>query len=265
MKRPRLTMNLCNLPSWAIASRGFNENPRPIVIQGVRGAHRQLFLRLDAQEDPALRGAAFHDYMDVAFQLHQWKGEESELGRRSLRNSYLRFLRGWMFDANSMEGAVLKGWVESRFGIPPTFHREPIDDIHSDAYSRYTIDRMNGMARTNSIQAQLDVLYEFTQYELARRNPDSFSFTLFRGVHDFSEHRVLENLSKDRCILLLNNLNSFTRDFERAWEFGSRVLEAIVPAQKIFFRADLLPLLRLKGEEEVIVIGGEYEVRVRTS
>jgi len=30
---------------------------------------------------------------------------------------------GWMFNSNGFEGAVLKGWVESRFGIIPNFIR----------------------------------------------------------------------------------------------------------------------------------------------
>jgi NAD+--dinitrogen-reductase ADP-D-ribosyltransferase len=264
MKPPRVTMNLCNLPPWVVASCRFNGNPRPLEIQGVRRAHRHLFRLLDELDDPVARGRQFHDYMDVAFQLHQWRNGTTDLARRSLKNSYLRFLRGWMFDSNSMEGAVLKGWVESRFGIPPTFHREPIEDIQEEGYFRYTLDRMKGTARTNSIQAQLDVLYEFSQYELGRRHPGVTGFTLYRGIHDFSEHRVLSRPGKDRCVLRLNNLNSFTADFEKAWEFGTRVLETVVPPQKIFFRADLLPLSLPKGEEEAMVIGGDYEVRVRT-
>ena len=33
--------------------------------------------------------------------------------------SYLKLLQGWGLDSNSAAGAVLKGWVESRFGIVP--------------------------------------------------------------------------------------------------------------------------------------------------
>jgi NAD+--dinitrogen-reductase ADP-D-ribosyltransferase len=60
----------------------------------------------------------------------------------------------------------------------------------------------------------------------------------------------------------LNNLNSFTDDFERAWEFGSKVLQAQVPLTKVFFMGGLLPRSLFKGESEVLVIGGEYEVKV---
>jgi NAD+--dinitrogen-reductase ADP-D-ribosyltransferase len=258
-----LTMNLCNLPPWVIGAPGFNENPKPIEIQGVRRAHRQLFERLPAMADPAARAKAFLDHMDVAFQLHQWEAETSALGRKSLKNSYLRFLRGWMFDSNALEGAVLKGWVESRIGLPPTFHKEAIEDVHSEAYARYLADRMRGSARTSAIQAQLDLLYEFVQEELRLRGEPAVA-TLFRGIHDFSEHRIIEQGERHRMRLRLNNLNSFTSDFERAFEFGNRVLEVRVPACKVFFRADLLPGALLKGEEEVMVIGGDFDVVVRT-
>jgi NAD+--dinitrogen-reductase ADP-D-ribosyltransferase len=257
-------MNLCNLPPWAIASRHFNRHPQPLEIQGVRRANRLLFERLDALDDPSARGALFHDYMDVTFQLHQWEQETSPHSRKSLKNSYLRFLRGWMFESNSLEGAVLKGWVESRLGLPPTFHRVPIDDIHSEAYFLYSVDRMKGSARTSALNAQFDVLYEYVQCELRRRLPAFSHLTLFRGIHDFAEHRILEEMGKNFYLLRLNNLNSFTTDFERAWEFGTRVLRAEVPLPKIFFRGDYLPSSLLKGEGEVMVIGGEYEVKVLT-
>jgi NAD+---dinitrogen-reductase ADP-D-ribosyltransferase len=255
--------NLCSLPPWAIASRHFNRHPQPLEIQGVRQANRLLFERLDLLEDPAVRGMIFHDYMNVRFQLHQWQRESSAGSRKSLKNSYLRFLKGWMFDSNAAEGAVLKGWVESRLGLPPIFHRQPISDVHGEPYQSFQIDRMLGAARTSAIFAQLDLLYEFVQYELTRRETPQH-LTLFRGIHDFAEHRVIEQIDRRHYLLRLNNLNSFTSDFERAWEFGNRVLKTAVPRQKIFFRGDLLPSALLKGEEEALVIGGEYEVEVLT-
>jgi NAD+--dinitrogen-reductase ADP-D-ribosyltransferase len=258
------SFNLCNLPPWAIASRHFNHHPQRLEIQGVRQANRRLFEHLDGLDDAAERGVYFHDYMDVTFQLHQWAGETTASARKSLKNSYLRFLRGWMFDANSREGAVFKGWVESRFGLPPTFHRETIRDIHGEAYFRYLVDRMQGSARTSAINSQLDVLFEFVQYELARRHPERTHFTLYRGINDLDEHLILEELGRHRYLLRFNNLNSFTDDFERAWEFGNKVLRAEVPLVKITFRGNLLPTSLLHGEGELLVIGGEYEVQVLT-
>lgn len=257
-------MNLCTLPPWAIASRHFQHHPKPLEIQGVRQANRLLFHRLEGLATPDERAALFHDYMDVTFQLHQWEREASPRSRKSLKNSYLRFLRGWMFDSNSLEGAVLKGWVESRLGLPPTFHRVPIEDIHSEAYFLYTVDRMKGAARTSAINAQLDVLFEFVQGELSRSFPQMTHITLFRGINDFSEHRILETFGRNRHLMRLNNLNSFTTDFERAWEFGSRVIRVEVPLSKVFYKCGILPTSLLRGEEEVLVLGGEYELEVLT-
>ena len=119
------------------------------------------------------------------------------------------------------------------------------------------------MARTNAIFSQLDLLYEFVQHELKTRDPKRAHVTLYRGIYDIEEHDILQRLDKDRIVLRLNNLNSFTRDFERAWEFGTLVLEAQVPIPKIFFDGSFLHVSILQGEEEVLVIGGVYEVRLR--
>jgi len=230
----------------------------------VRHNGRPLFEKLDRIAVSEERGLQFHDFMDVRYQLHQWQREETRNSRKSLKNSYLRFLRGWQFDSNSIEGAVLKGWVESRLGLGPTFHREPISDIHTEAYFRYTIDRMKGSKRTSAILPQLDLLYEYVQYELLIRFPGRTHHKLWRGVYDLEEHQVIEQADKKNYVMRLNNLNSFTDDFERAWEFGSRVLEAEVPLTKIFFMGGILPKSLLKGEAEVMVIGGEFEIKVLT-
>ena len=60
----------------------------------------------------------------------------------------------------------------------------------------------------------------------------------------------------------MNSLSSFTRERERAWEFGSTVFEAQVPVPRVFFASELLPHGILKGEREVLVIGGELRVKV---
>lgn len=258
------TINRCNLPPWAIASRHFNDNPQRIVIQGARADNERLFQHLAKLRTPEERGHYFHDYMDVKFQLHQWQREESRSSRKSLKNSYLRFLRGWLFDSNSPEGAVLKSWVESRFGLPPTFHHVPIDGPESESYLRYAHDRMKGSARTSAIFLQCDLLYEFVQYELRLRHADTKHLTLYRGIYDFCEQRIVHQQDRKRYVLQLNNLNSFTADFERAWEFGNRVLKTEVPLVKILFGSGLLPKALLQGEDELLVIGGEYEVEVLT-
>jgi NAD+--dinitrogen-reductase ADP-D-ribosyltransferase len=259
-----LPVNRCDLPPWVIASPHFNRNPRPIQIQGVRRAHRSFFARLERLASPAARARCFRDYVDLLFLPAKWWRETTPLGRRSLRNNYLRFLRGWMLDASSAEGAVLKGWVESRFGLPPVFHAGRIEGIDSREYLLYLAERMRESARTNAVEAQFDLLYEFVQYELRRRYPGALSFILYRGIRNLADYRIRENPAGDGTVVLLNNLNSFSSRLEHAWQFGSCVFEADVPAAKIFFRADLLPDVLPKGEEEALVIGGEYEVTVRS-
>jgi len=264
MRPTVLPVNRCDLPPWMIASRHFNRNPRPIEIQGVRRAHRSLFARLDRLASPVARERCLRDYIDVVFQARKWRNEASLPGRRSLRSGYLRFLRGWMLDASSAEGAVLKGWVESRFGIPPVFHAGVIEGVDSEGYLRYLAERMRESARTNAVESQFDLLYEYVQCELGRRHPGARSFTLFRGVRNLSDYRFVEAPVGNRAVLRLNNLNSFSSRPEHAWQFGSRVLEADVPAAKIFFRSDLLPGVLPRGEEESLVVGGDFEVTVRS-
>lgn len=257
---PVSVFNLCSLPPWVIASRHFNDNPQPLAIQGVRSANRFFFEKLASIHSPEERAMVFNDYMSVKYQLHHWEAQ-TDSARKSLKNSYLRFLRGWMMDSNSLEGAVLKGWVESRIGIPPTFHKIAISSIHAEEYMVFVTDRTRGSARTNAINAQLDLLYEYCQYELGLKYPDNPTIHLYRGTYDASEHEVLEQISKREQIVKLNNLVSFTSEEERAWEFGSTVWEVKVPLAKIFFFSDLLPNSILKGEGEFMVIGGEYRVR----
>ena len=254
------SFNYCNLPPWVIASRHFNEHPQSLEIQGVKEANRFLFEKLAGITSQEARALVFNDYMSVKFQLHHWQ-EQTETARKSIRNSYLRFLRGWMMDSNSVEGAVLKRWVESRIGISPTYHRAPVSGIHSEAYFDFAVDVMRGSARTNAIQSQLDLLYEYCQYELSRAYHSTAIIPLYRGTHDASEHQILEQVSRREQIVRLNNLVSFTSDEERAWEFGSTVWEVCVPLCKVFFYSDLLPGSIMKGEGEYLVIGGEYLVR----
>ncbi|KAF0219212.1 MAG: NAD+---dinitrogen-reductase [Geobacteraceae bacterium] len=255
------SFNHCNLPPWVIASRHFSDHPHPLEIQGVRAANRFLFQKLDTITTACERALVFNDYMSVKFQLHQWESQATATARKSIKNSYLRFLRGWMMDSNSIEGAVLKGWVESRMGLPPTFHKVGIPGIHAEEYMVYAMDRTKGSARTNAINSQLDLLFEYCQYELARAMSDDDRIRLFRGTNDANDHEVVEMLGKREQIVRLNNLVSFTSDEERAWEFGDTVWEVWVPLSKIFFFNDLLPNSILKGEGEFMVIGGEYRVR----
>lgn len=260
MKLPLL--NQVGVPPFGLASPRFNERPVDLSIHGTRWAHAPFFRELGKIACPKERAAYFQGYMSVVFHLHAWDSEESPHGRMSLKRSYLRFLLGWMFDANSTYGAVMKSWVASRFGLPPTYHGGPIADYGDPSHLRYLQDRALGLADTNAIEQQFDLLYEFTQDELRRAGVPE-QLLLHRGVYGLEEHRVVEEMGEGRCRMWLNNLNSFTRDFERAWEFGDRVLEVRVPRCKVVFDGALLHGGVLEGEEEVLVLGGCYDVRIR--
>nr|WP_320116907.1 NAD(+)--dinitrogen-reductase ADP-D-ribosyltransferase [uncultured Desulfuromonas sp.] len=255
------SFNFCDQPPWVIASHEFNNHPQPLKIQGVWRNNRFLFDKLEQTACAPERARLFQDYMSVKFQLHHWQQQNSDRARDSIRNSYLHFLKGWMIDSNSISGAVFKHWVESRFGLHPTFHRERIDGISSEAYFRFMIDVTQGRSCTNALSSQFDLLYEFTQHELHCRFPDQDCLTLYRGTHDAEEYEIVRSFGKWDQIVRLNNLVSFTCEQERAWEFGRTVWKTSVPLAKIFFFYDLLPGSILRGEDEYMAIGGEYQVQ----
>lgn len=166
-------------------------------------------------------------------------------------------------DSNTPEGAALKGWVESRFGLTPTYHRGALQTQEHGSkqdYSAYDIDRTIGISRTNSIYGQFDLVYRYCQYELRRQIPDRRWLRLYRGTYDASEHTISERIDRRSYYVRLNNLSSFTSSVERAWEFGTTVWLVDVPVVKVFFYSDLVPAVHLKGEDEYLVIGGEYRV-----
>ncbi len=251
--------NRCNLPPWAIASSEFQADPRPLEIEGVRSTDRRLFALLAATAEPEKRGQIFHDYLSVKFRLHEWSEHQSS-ARASLRHTYISFLFDWSVDSNGHAGAVLKAWVESRFGLRATYHHGL---LAHDAAARetYAADRMKGAARTMGVAMQFDLLFTFCQDELARRHPGETHLTLYRGTHDPEEYAIQDAVDAAGTLVRLNNLSSFTSDPEVAWEFGSLVWEVRVPLAKIVFFSGLLPKHILGGEAEFLVLGGEYRVK----
>ena len=252
-------INLCNLSPWVLASAEFNAEPLPVTLAGVRESNRHLFRMLETIVDSQQRGQVFHDYLDVKFMLHQWASYTGK-ARSSLRNSYIRFLCGWGLESNGVEGAVLKSWVQSRFGVLPTYHKGILRFVDGEEDQRFARDRMRGSVKGNAIFSQLDLLYEFCQYELQRRHPDRHTYLLYRGTYDPEEHPVRMRGEGRRSCVRLNNLVSFTSDREKAWEFGSTVWKATVAGPKILFFSGLLPGHFLNGEDEYLVIGGDYWV-----
>jgi NAD+--dinitrogen-reductase ADP-D-ribosyltransferase len=263
-KEARLPINRCNLPAVILGGLTFQSHPCPLVLDGVAELHRDLFLRLHACLTPAHRADVFQDYLTVHFRLE--KPEEAGFsggGKGRAKANYPRALRGWSFDSDSKEGAVLKGWVESRFGLTPRFHGLPLRDSACEPYHRYEEMRARGLYGTNALESQLDLVYAYCQFELARRDPDTSHVTLYRGINRAGEHEILAGEGSRAPVLLFNNLNSFTCNRERAGEFGDYILTVKVPLAKIFFFCGLLPGI-LKGEDEFLVIGGAYEVVLST-
>jgi len=261
----RLPINRCNLPAAILGSLTFQRHPAPLKLDGVEELHRALFERLAASDDPDERAGVFIAHMDAAFSLEhpEEAGFNPAWPCRRAKANYLKVLRGWAFDADGREGAVLKGWVESRFGLLPRHHGGPIRDFSGALYRHYLEQRSGGLYNTNSLEAQFDLLYSFCQYELARRRSRETHLTLYRGVNGMGGYEELHDAASSRQhrIVLLNSLNSFSRERERAGEFGDSILEVRVPLPKVFFFHGLLPG-KLRGEEEFGVIGGIYEVRV---
>jgi len=64
-------------------------------------------------------------------------------------------------DSNNAQGAVFKGWVESRFGLFPTYHKENIAGFFSKSWITYIEEKMNSRYHNNCIYMQLDLLYDF--------------------------------------------------------------------------------------------------------
>lgn len=257
--KARQPINRCNLPPQILGGLNFQQYPAELRIDNVHSLHKQLFDLLDKINNKQKRAEQFMDYMVVQFRLQ--KLEEAGLVGNEKRGKadYLRLLRGWLFNTEGREAAVLKYWVESRFGLLARYHKGKISDHDSDAYQAYLAAYTEGLYGTNALEAQLDLLYSYCQYELAQLYPAEQSLRLYRGVNRMDEFEILEQDGKQEMTILLNNLNSFTLNRERAEEFGDTILEASVPWQKVMFYSRLLAEHHI-GEEEYLVIGGVYKV-----
>jgi NAD+--dinitrogen-reductase ADP-D-ribosyltransferase len=258
----RRPVNRCNLPAEALASLAFQLAPVALELDGVLPLHRPLFDRLAGLDDAAERAECFQAYMRAHFLLDDAPSGGLSARARIDRSrlDYLRLLRGWLFDAESREGAVLKGWVESRFGLLTRFHREPVVEADGPARAAFERELAAGLYATGALEAQLDLLYAFAQSELVRRHPGATHLTLYRGVSGRCAIEPLGTLPDGRPLVLLNNLSSFSASRERADEFGDRVIACELPLAKLLAFSHLLPE-RLQGEDEYLVIGGVVAAR----
>ena len=258
-----LPINRCNLPAKIVGGITYQEQPSPIQIDGVLPTHQILFDELRKIENSNDRRQFFLRYMDDYFSLTNGYNAENStpLACDRSRAHFLTLLRGWFFNTEGREAAILKGWVESRFGLIPRFHRGKILAAEDETYSRYMIQRCAGLYNTNALEAQVDLLYSYCQYEISLQFPNTTHIELFRGVNDFTSHEILDENKNHNVVLLLNNLNSFSQNKLTASEFGDTVYAAKIPLSKVLFFSNLLPTIA-SSEFEVSVIGGLSRVTI---
>jgi NAD+---dinitrogen-reductase ADP-D-ribosyltransferase len=256
--------NFVGLPTAILASTVFNAHPRRLFIHGTRQTHGGLFRLLANCATQADAAEVFEHYMQLQFELGPPVAGDTPAEQSRHVASYLNLLRGWNCDSNSAQGAVLKGWVESRFGLVPVFHKERLGRFPSPAWVAYLEEKMGSRFHNNCINLQLDLLYEYCQWSLRRFGlPGARFIHLWRGSNDLAEQVVEGSLCERRCVLRLNNLLSFSTVHERAEEFGDWIIETDVPVVKLVFFPGLLRSRVLSSEQEYLVIGGCYRVQLK--
>jgi NAD+---dinitrogen-reductase ADP-D-ribosyltransferase len=255
-----LPINRCNLPPRVIASLGFQQHPQWLEIDGVHALHRPLMQGLAELDQPGDRTALFLAHMAATFSLHDpiQAGYSRQGAIDRSRANWQRILRGWALSSDSREAALLKGWVESRFGLLTRWHNGPINHPDSDGYRHFQAEWARAIYGANSLEAQCDLIYTYTQYTLRQQGAPSH-FTLYRGVNRLHTLEVVGDPSPRHPIVLMNNLTSFSADRDRAGEFGDLILKVAVPGSKILLYPRLLPGLP-ESEAEFLVIGGLYRV-----
>jgi len=248
--------NLINIPTGMFVSNEYNWKVQPITISGVWEYYSDIFNAIKRAENLAAAENIFKNAMETLFSL-------SERHNGKKMGSYTRLLKGWLFDSNSIEGAVMKGWVESRFGITPFFHKEIIPDVNSEEYYEYMVEKMDVKHNKNLIFHQLDLLYTYTQVVLEIFYQESLpKLKLYRGVNDLSEHLVVKELEGKKICIEQNSLVSFTSDRDIASQFGDYILTSDIPYTKIVFFSEVLPNVKFNGEKEYLVLGGRYDSEV---
>ena len=253
--------NLVGLPTEILASVDFAVEPCELHISGVREMNAPLFEMLGFAPDIAAASEAFAKYMTAIFGLEAQQLREEARGMGpAFRYSFVRLLIGWGHDSSSRDAAVLKGWVESRFGLLPAHHGQRIKTFSDLSWKNYVEDKMGSGFHANSIFAQLDLLYEYMQWALRTLIfPGATHLQLYRGADppEFDEQRV-RRLNAHQSVLRLNSLSSFTTDRTVADCFGSVVVSVEAPLTKILFANTLLTFFPFRAEREVLLIGGDY-------
>jgi NAD+--dinitrogen-reductase ADP-D-ribosyltransferase len=265
--------NLVGVPTPVLASAEFNAHPVPLHIAGAREAQPGLFALLDRSSSLSEAREMFVHYLSIAFGLRRPDADEmATLGvaeQRRWHSSWRKLLQGWGMDANGPAGAVLKGWVESRFGMVPLFHKAPLARFPSAAWVGYLEEKSASRFHNNCIHQQLDLLYEFCQWAQQRfglpmgEGHDATHLQLWRGSTHCEEQLVDGQLRARQCRVRFNSLVSFSLSRDEASCFGDWVFGVWVPRSKVLVLPGLLPGQVLQGEQEVLALGGDYDVEAR--
>ena len=196
-----LPINRCNLPAVILGSPPISP-PMPLRLDGVAELHADLFRRLDAAQTSAQRRTSSGLYDRALSAESPEDAGYNGPPRRPAPPTGYRILRGWSINADSREGAILKGWVESRFGLTPRFSASRCDPsgaglppLSRDAlpvYMAYALE-----AQPSGVQL------------LRRAGACLAGRCAFDAVSRRQSHDDFEQLGGDarRPRLLLNNLN----------------------------------------------------------
>lgn len=257
------SLNRCNLPASILGSHSYQQNPVPLTLDCVLELHTDFFRSIKPIQSTQQRGLLFREYMACAFLLGN--SDEAGLDPRNTHKSrhkldYLRLLRGWMFNSDSIEGAIMKRWVESRFGLFTMSHEGLLGKKNSNVEHNYLNDFTEGLYNSNALESQLDLLYSYCQYELNEQKQRHYQ--LYRGVNNMAQHTILGEAKNGEPLLLLNNLNSFSDDYLACESFGDIILDIQIPSSKILYFPQLLSGT-LTGENEYLVIGGVYQAQLK--
>ena len=114
--------------------------------------------------------------------------------------------------------------MKSRFGLLTCFHKGRLHAGDDAADACFVEERSRGIYATHAFDAQLDLLYAYAQYELAKVGADHL--TLYRGVNTIDDFDILERTDPRAATVVLNAMNSFTADPDRDGEIlGVRVVQ----------------------------------------
>ncbi|MFM2482081.1 NAD(+)--dinitrogen-reductase ADP-D-ribosyltransferase [Celerinatantimonas sp. YJH-8] len=259
LQKVTLPLNHCSIPSWLLASLGYQRHPIPLEIDGINTWYPTLCQMLQTLKTSSERAAYFDHFMTLRFGLNTKQAPiHDEVSQCRPSVNYRRLLLGWLFDSDNDQGAAWRSWVESRFGLLTLYHEHPVPSPESSEYLQFRKKCTRAIYNTNELYDQLDLLYCFCQQELQLRYPNQDTLTLYRGCLDLPHYQI-----EHQSVWLFNNLSSFTIDEEAALRFGSKVFSVAVPLTKIACFDSLLPG-RLAGEGEFMVLGGLYQAtRIR--